>query len=56
MKLLTSAGELILDPFSGSNTTGRVAESLERRWIAVDSEDAYVRASAIRFGLDPHAL
>lgn len=56
LKLLTSAGELILDPFSGSNTTGRVAESLERRWIAVDSEDAYVRASAIRFGLDPHAL
>ena len=56
MKLLTAPGDLILDPFAGSNTTGRVAESLDRRWIAVDLGDAYVRASAIRFGLDPQAL
>jgi DNA modification methylase len=56
LKLLTEPGDIVLDPFAGSNVTGRVAESLDRRWIAVDLQDAYVRASAIRFGLDPHAL
>jgi DNA modification methylase len=56
IKFLTMPGDLVLDPFAGSNTTGRVSESLDRRWIAVDLEDAYVRASAIRFGLDPRAL
>jgi site-specific DNA-methyltransferase (cytosine-N4-specific) len=56
LNLLTRPGDVVLDPFAGSNTTGRVAESLDRRWIAVDLEEAYVRASAIRFGLNPHAL
>lgn len=56
LKFLTLPGDIVLDPFAGSNTTGRVAETLDRRWVAVDVEDAYVRASAIRFGLDPHAL
>lgn len=56
IKLLTLPGELILDPFAGSNTTGRVAETLERRWIGIDIEGAYVKASAVRFGLNPHAL
>ncbi len=56
IKFLTTPGELVLDPFAGSNTTGRVAETLERRWIAIDIEDAYVRASAVRFGLNPHRL
>lgn len=56
MKLLTSQKALVLDPFAGSNTTGRVAETLNRRWIAVDIEDAYVRASAVRFCIDPHSL
>ena len=56
VKFLTSADALVLDPFAGSNTTGRVAEELGRRWIAIDCEDAYVRASAIRFGLDPRTL
>lgn len=56
IKFLTSPGGLVLDPFSGSNTTGRVAEDLGRKWIAIDLEAAYVRASAVRFGLDPRIL
>lgn len=56
VKLLTSPGDLVVDPFAGSNMTGYVAETLKRRWISVDSEDAYVRASSVRFGLDPTAL
>jgi DNA modification methylase len=55
-RLLTRPGDLILDPFAGSNTTGRVAETLDRRWLAIDVDDSYVRASAVRFGLNPQRL
>jgi DNA modification methylase len=55
-RLLTRPGDLILDPFAGSNTTGRVAETLDRRWLAIDVDDSYVRASAVRFGLNPERL
>lgn len=51
-RLLTERGDLVLDPFGGSNTTGRVAEDLERLWLTIDLEEAYVRASALRFDID----
>ncbi len=53
IRFLTRPGDLVLDPFAGSNTTGRVAEDLDRRWLAVDIEKSYVHASAVRFGFDP---
>jgi len=56
IKFVTKPGDLVLDPFAGSNTTGRAAEDLERRWIAVDIEASYIRASGIRFKLDPKKL
>lgn len=56
IKFLTKPGDIVVDPFAGSNTTGRVAEDLDRRWIAVDIEQSYVRASGVRFGLDPKKL
>jgi len=49
IKLLTLPGALVLDPFAGSNTTGRVAEDLGRRWIAVELSRDYVENSALRF-------
>jgi DNA modification methylase len=49
IKLLTSEGDLVLDPFAGSNTTGTVAERLQRRWIAVESVEEYLRGSRFRF-------
>ena len=52
IKLLTKPGELVLDPFAGSNITGRVAEDLGRPWLAMEIEDQYLRTSALRFGLD----
>lgn len=52
-KLLTKPGDIVLDPFAGSNTTGRVAESLQRRWISIEVDETYVRASAVRFDIDP---
>lgn len=50
IKLLTEAGDLVLDPFAGSNTTGAVAEHLQRRWIAVENVQLYLEASKFRFG------
>lgn len=52
-RLLTDRGDLVLDPFAGSNTTGKVAEDLGRVWIAMDLEEEYVQASALRFDIDP---
>jgi site-specific DNA-methyltransferase (cytosine-N4-specific) len=49
LKLLTDHGDLVLDPFAGSNTTGSVAEALGRRWIAVEAREDYVEASRFRF-------
>ena len=46
---LTDKNDLILDPFAGSNTTGYVAEKLERRWFATEINEEYARNSMIRF-------
>jgi site-specific DNA-methyltransferase (cytosine-N4-specific) len=53
VKFLTDPGDIILDPFAGSNTTGRVAEDLGRKWLSVEIDDDYVAASAVRFGKAP---
>lgn len=52
VKLLTTEGDLVVDPFAGSNTTGFVAENLARRWVSVDLNDQYIRASKVRFSDD----
>lgn len=49
IKFLTDECDLILDPFAGSNTTGAVAESLNRCWIALESMEEYLEASKFRF-------
>ena len=49
INLLTEPGDLVLDPFGGSNMTGAVAEELKRKWITVEPEADYVLASRGRF-------
>jgi len=49
IELLTDPGDLVLDPFAGSNTTGAMAETLGRRWISVELNEAFVEASQMRF-------
>jgi DNA modification methylase len=49
IKLLTDTNDLVLDPFAGSLTTGAVAEGLERRWIAGEAVEEYLRAGTVRF-------
>lgn len=50
IKLLTEEGDLVVDPFAGSNTAGAVAERLGRRWIAMELVEEYLEASKFRFG------
>jgi site-specific DNA-methyltransferase (cytosine-N4-specific) len=49
VRFLTDRGDLVLDPFAGSNTTGFVAELAGRRWIAIDKQQDFVEQSRIRF-------
>jgi len=49
IRFLTQPGQLVLDPFGGSNTTGRVAETLERRWLSIEINADYVAGSRLRF-------
>lgn len=49
IKLLTNEGDLVVDPFAGSNTTGAVAERLGRQWIAAELLEEYLEASKFRF-------
>lgn len=49
IKLLTTKGDLVFDPFAGSNTTGAAAEALGRRWIAVEVRKDYIAGSKGRF-------
>lgn len=49
INFLTEPGDLVLDPFGGSNTTGAAAERLGRRWIAIEPHRDYVRGSRGRF-------
>jgi DNA modification methylase len=49
IRMLTEPGEKVLDPFAGSNTTGWVAESLDRKWVAVEKNRQYAQDSQLRF-------
>ncbi|ELR71071.1 PvuII DNA methyltransferase [Fulvivirga imtechensis AK7] len=49
IKYLTDPEDTVLDIFAGSNTTGWVAEQLNRRWISFDSDHNYLANSAFRF-------
>ena len=51
ISFLTEPGDLVIDPFAGSNTTGAVAEKLNRKWLAMDLSSEYLDASKFRFDL-----
>ena len=46
---MTDEGDLVLDPFGGSNTTGFCAEKLKRQWISIEANMDYGKQSIIRF-------
>jgi DNA modification methylase len=44
----TRPGEIVLDPFFGTGTTGVVARQLARHWIGIEREPAYLRLARKR--------
>jgi site-specific DNA-methyltransferase (cytosine-N4-specific) len=49
INFLTGPDDLVVDIFSGSNTTGRVAEESGRRWISIEVDRQFSVLSAVRF-------
>jgi modification methylase len=56
----TKPGDVVLDPFFGTGTTGAVAKRLGRRWIGIEREGVYIDAAEERIAaalpLDESAL
>ncbi|MEM6740282.1 MAG: site-specific DNA-methyltransferase [Pseudomonadota bacterium] len=56
----TNPGDIVLDPFFGTGTTGAVAKALGRDWIGIEREARYREIAAARIGqvrkLDASAL
>lgn len=48
IKLLTTPGQVVLDPFGGTGTTALAAEGLGRRWLLAEANAAYAEALATR--------
>jgi len=44
----TKPGDVVLDPFFGTGTTGAVARRLGRRWIGIEKETSYVKVARER--------
>ena len=44
----SNPGDLVLDPFFGSGTTGVVAQRLHRNWIGIEREEKYVKLAQKR--------
>ncbi|HET8750097.1 MAG TPA: site-specific DNA-methyltransferase [Sphingomicrobium sp.] len=44
----TKPGDVVLDPFFGTGTTGAVARRLGRRWIGIERESAYLKVARER--------
>ena len=44
----TKPGDVVLDPFFGTGTTGAVAKRLGRRWIGIERETKYVEVARRR--------
>ena len=52
IRFLTDPGDLVLDIFADSNTTGWVAECEGRQWLAFEERLDYLAASSFRFFAD----
>jgi len=50
-------GEVVLDPFFGTGTTGAVARKLHRRWIGIELEERYIEIARARLeAIQPEPL
>ena len=51
MLATTNRGDVVLDPFFGTGTTGAVAKRLGRDWIGLEREDDYIAVAEERIAL-----
>ncbi len=49
INFLTDPGDLVLDIFGGSNTTGATAERMGRKWLICEQSEDYLKGSRFRF-------
>ena len=54
IKASSNPGDLVLDPFAGTFTTGFVAKELGRRSISIEIEEQYVKTGLRRLNLASH--
>ncbi len=53
----SNPGDIVLDPFFGSGTTGAVARRLHRQWIGIERDPFYVEVAARRIeAIQPEPL
>lgn len=53
LNFLTDEGDLVVDPFGGSNVTGAACHSMNRRWLASEVVSDYIEGSIARFETTP---
>lgn len=52
----TKQGDVVLDPFFGTGTTGAVAKLLGRKWIGIERDEGYIKYASERIeNINPHA-
>ena len=49
----SNQGDIVLDPFFGTGTTGAVAKRLGRHWIGIESDERYVSIAQQRIDVIP---
>jgi DNA modification methylase len=53
LDFLTDVGDIVVDPFVGSNVTGAACEKKRRRWMGCDISAEYLEGSVARFEVGP---
>lgn len=48
LRACTNAGDVVLDPFFGTGTTGAVAHRMGRNWVGIEREESYTRLATRR--------
>ena len=51
----SNLGDVVLDPFFGSGTTGAVAKKLGRNWIGIERDSKYIKIAQKRIASVPEA-